>query len=129
MRIRIATIAAALLAGACATAPPPAPPPPGPDIYACTGDSGRPRYLRITPSAFHVFLDGAWGENQCAKPGQSCSSDSSGKITVVQFIQVERMPRIDTVFTYDLPAGLETHVMTIAGGSPRTSTYRCSLLQ
>ena len=122
----VAAIALLALAGGCAGIP--GAPPLGPDVYRCTGRTGDMRFLRINPNTFQVWFEGAWQENACTQPGESCTVDSDGRINVRRVVQMENMPRIDILFVYDLAAGIETQTSTFNGKTTEPSTAACAPL-
>src|SRR5262245_25744135 len=120
----VVTIALLALGAGCASIP--GPPPLGPDIYRCVGKSGDTRFLRITPTTFQVWYEGVWQENACTQPGESCTVDNAGRINVRRVVQVEKMPRIDILFVYDLATGTETQTSTFNGETTTPSTASCT---
>jgi hypothetical protein len=126
---RTAFAALVLMAAACATSytPPKNPPPLGPDLYKCIGSKGSIRYVNVNANTFRVWREGqVWGENACTVEGQSCTVDEAGKITVRQVIVLERTPRMDLTFVYDLKAGTETQFVTINGSSTTPTESACT---
>jgi hypothetical protein len=116
-------------AGCTATAAALIPPPPGPDIYKCVGSAGDVRYLRIRPGAYQAWApDATWSVNFCNEPEQSCTTDSSGRITVRQVSRPLSSLRLDTISTYDLPAGRETQQAINNGKLTSESQSRCTPL-